>query len=628
MPVVNLSAKNDMNLRSNAPKAASTGLSFIVNTSFKSAGSRVPRESKANEQQRAIISSVIQSLTCPSRKITIGNALAGSGKTSTSIELAHELAALSKDMLYLVFAKRNATEAKEKFPSNTKPMTAHGFAFSSKHPDANGSMASVYKDRIAGNLYGALRDLSRSPSWRERFEQASSEFRLRSSRVNSALISAIHGILENYCQSSDDEISVKHLSDETAFHVRNRLTDKPECPHLLSIAKAVFSEMRDPESDFPVDHGFYLKLCSLHPPRINRSLIVLDEAQDANPAMLKIIESQLQYGTSLLFIGDTNQHVYSFTGAVDAMAVMRQKYPSQTEVHPLTGSYRFGQPVADVGNSVLALMGYPHDGQGLSTQPTSVSDAVPDFSGATVLYRTNMSILSDIMGQFKQMDYHIVGGVKKEAENLLAGLSELYAEGRSSHKELSVFESWAELVEFASTSAGSSIRPIVDYVAENSGQVTKAMAALARAKVNESEAEVVLSTAHKAKGLQWPKVILSRDMANMFEVQSDGEIVFPEPDDLALLYVAVTRAEKELCTNGVMGAMLRCAQQANINPATYAKKGWALPDVKRSYERLNAAMNLSIPAELNEPIAPIGEDREGSQKEAAFDRYRMNDLFA
>lgn len=572
------------------PRVASkkTTTPFSVNTSLKPSGVKTPRSSNINEQQRVIIDSAIRSLSDPSRKITIGNALAGSGKTSTAVELAHELNDLGGDILYLVFAKRNAEEAKTKFPGNTKPMTAHGFAFGSKHPDVRQTMAAVYSGRLTGSLYGALRDLSRNPVMKPRFDRASDEFKLRGTRI----ISAIQGIIENYCQSADDEIGKQHLSAETLFHIQNKLMGEPDYEHLLSIARDVFTAMRDPEGDFPITHGFYLKLCSMYPPRISRKLIILDEAQDANPAMLKIIESQMQYGTSLMFVGDTNQRVYSFTGAVDAMAYMKNKYPDQVEVHPLTGSYRFGQPVADAGNAVLALMGYPHDGQGLSGRPTLVSDEGADCTGATVLYRANMPILADIMGRFRSMNYHIVGGTK-ELEDLLQGLSDLYIQNWSKHPELSVFESWAELVEFSETSAGSSIRSIVDYVSKQKGEVSEAMFALAGAEKDESKANVVLSTAHKSKGMQWPKVVLSTDMSKSFEVNEDGEYVLPDPDELALLYVAVTRAESELYTNGVFDAMLHCASHSEIDPVFYGRKGWALPDVQRAYERVDAAIKGS-----------------------------------
>lgn len=572
---------------------------FIINTGFKPplpVAPKEPYQSNANPQQSKIIQSVIDSFSHPTRKITVANALAGAGKTSTAVEMAHEMRQLSKDMLYLVFARRNADEAKGRFPSNVKPMTAHGFAFGSKHPDTGETMAAVYKNRLTGSLYGALRDLSRSPGARSRFERASDEFKLKGSRV----ISAIQGVLDNYCQSADDTISEKHLSAETLFHIQNKLIAEPDYEHLLGIARDVFAAMRDVTGDFPVNHGFYLKLCSLHPPQIGRKLIVLDEAQDANPAMLKIIEAQLQYGASLLFIGDENQHIYSFTGAMDAMSYMRTKYPDRTEVHPLTGSYRFGQPVADAGNSVLALMGYPYDGQGLSGQPTLVSDTGADCRGAAVLYRANMSILGDIMGKFKNMNYHIVGGTK-ELGNLLNGLSSLYLENWSSHPELSVFESWSELAEFSDTAAGSSLRPIVEYVSSMRGHVGDAMLALENAEPLACEADVILSTAHKSKGLQWPKVILSPDMGKVFEIDVHGEYVLPNPDELALMYVAVTRAESELYTSGILSLMLRCASHAEIDRDFYAKKGWALPDVGRAINRVTAAINGStaMPASVD-----------------------------
>jgi hypothetical protein len=50
--------------------------------------------------------------------------------------------------------------------------------------------------------------------------------------------------------------------------------------------------MLNPTSDLPITHDFYLKLWTLSKPVINADLVMLDEGQDANGLLLKILEEQ------------------------------------------------------------------------------------------------------------------------------------------------------------------------------------------------------------------------------------------------------------------------------------------------------------------------------------------------
>ena len=53
---------------------------------------------------------------------------------------------------------------------------------------------------------------------------------------------------------------------------------------------------------------------------------MIDEARDLNPCLLEIVEKQIQSGKQIILVGDTYQHIYDFTGAVDAMPYIARKY--------------------------------------------------------------------------------------------------------------------------------------------------------------------------------------------------------------------------------------------------------------------------------------------------------------
>jgi len=76
-----------------------------------------------------------------------------------------------------------------------------------------------------------------------------------------------------------------------------------------------------------------------------------------------------------------------------------------------------------------------------------------------------------------------------------------------------------------------------------------------RAVPHPSAADRVLATAHKAKGLEWPRVRLADDFPRLEELDAvDGDgvpyLTAEERDqELHLLYVAATRARQQLELN-------------------------------------------------------------------------------
>jgi ADP-ribose pyrophosphatase YjhB (NUDIX family) len=64
--------------------------------------------------------------------------------------------------------------------------------------------------------------------------------------------------------------------------------------------------------------------------------------------------------------------------------------------------------------------------------------------------------------------------------------------------------------------------------------------------VDDSDADVTISTAHKSKGLEWDNVKISDDFRTPKEDKLTGEMIMPDDDEHRLAYVAVTRAKKAL----------------------------------------------------------------------------------
>lgn len=80
-------------------------------------------------------------------------------------------------------------------------------------------------------------------------------------------------------------------------------------------------------------------------------IVIVDECQDLNPIML---QSCLQYQGVLLFIGDTNQHIFDFAGTCDAFEYFRDGVLTRAPKYfQLSLSFRFGREVSDVARQIV-----------------------------------------------------------------------------------------------------------------------------------------------------------------------------------------------------------------------------------------------------------------------------------
>ena len=142
---------------------------------------------------------------------------------------------------------------------------------------------------------------------------------------------------------------------------------------------------------------------------------------------------------------------------------------------------------------------------------------------------------------------------------VLGDLADLYKGQIPKTGDLSGFASWDELAEFADTSMGSSYAPLVNLVEMRGGAVAGVIGVLRRSQSRPQDADVILSTAHKAKGAQWESVRLSSEFQTVWDtaVVTDRKtglqsFVRPELEEITLQYVAATRAKGRLVHAGLI----------------------------------------------------------------------------
>lgn len=438
-------------------------------------------------------------------------ALAGAGKTSTLKLMANATEAQGR---YISFNKAIATEAQAKFPENVACSTAHSLAM-----------------RAVGRKYAHRLNGSRMKPWV--FAEALGlnlpyVFDMPNGQTKELdpmrVASIANQTVAKFCMTGDLELSERHvpfqrgLDAQGSYENMNELRSK-----VLPLAQEIWADLIDVNGQFVFSHNHYLKIWHLEGPRIDADFILFDEARDANPLMMAIVEAQAH--AQRVWVGDSNQQIYSWNGAVNAM----EKAAAPNECW-LTESFRFGPEVAEAANLVLERLEAPELVVGSGPEGRVGPIDAPDV----ILARTNASVLGTALMEMAAGRRVAVVGGTKDLEYFAEHAEKLQSGKRASHPDLACFDSWSEVQIYAASEDGADLRMIVNMVDEFGART---LIQKLRNTVDERSADIILSTGHKAKGREFGKVRLDHD----FPVGEDvGE------EELRLIYVAVTRAMKEL----------------------------------------------------------------------------------
>ncbi len=444
-------------------------------------------------------------------------AYAGAGKTTTLNLIAERLRGRG---LYLAFNKGIATEAQQRFPNHVDCRTFHSLAYRHVPRDitAKLSLPRFSPKRLGDDL--GLRTLQ----VRRQVDGKSSYINLTPARQARFVSDAV----SHFCSTHASYPAPRHLqfpswvSAADAEQLRETLYPAVEQRWLQSV------DTRHPAG---IGHDIYLKLWALSKPTIPADFILFDEAQDADPLMMGILTQQPK---QVIYVGDAHQQIYEWRGAVNAM----KKLPLPQTL--LTQSFRFGESIAEVANLLLNALQEEVPLKGNPKRNSQTSKILANGRKDAILCRTNAAAMAQLLAGLKnghkvalQADADRILNFCQAAESLKAGKPAYGV------PELAYFYSWGDVQDYSETTEGSDLKTLVKLVDDHGTNVlTRAVNSLS----NVADADYVISTAHKAKGLEWGRVQLDDDF--YYDVTTHGVKISPE--ELRLLYVACTRAKDNL----------------------------------------------------------------------------------
>jgi len=458
---------------------------------------------------------------------------AGTGKTTTLRFLAEEAAKSGRIGQYTAFNKAIVEASRRVFPADVvNCSTMHSLAFRAVGKQFKSRLDN--QSRLAGNQIAIL--LGIDPL----VVDGNGGFKKSLSR--GYLGSYTMRALKAFAHTADPEPTMDHfpyidgIDLPTAEGRRSYIGQDQVRRHLLPALKKAWADVQRIDGHLRFEHDFYLKIWQLSNPVILADFILFDEAQDADPVQLDIVMQQRH--AQLVMVGDSQQQIYSWRGAVNAMGTIRE---GDANVTFLTQSFRFGPAIAEVANGILGRLGAELRIVGFDKVNSTVG---PVDEPDAILCRTNAEAVRQVISQLEAGRRPYLMGGANEVVRFAKAAIELQAGQPTSHPELACFETWGEVQAYVEDDPlGQELALMVKLIDDfGPGEIVRLLDNLGSGPSAQAAADVVVSTAHKAKGCEWDRVLIAGDFPNPNEAQ-DRDL---SAEDLRLAYVAATRAKFEL----------------------------------------------------------------------------------
>jgi DNA helicase-2/ATP-dependent DNA helicase PcrA len=473
------------------------------------------------------------------------DAKAGTGKTFTLVNVVAP--EIDGDALFCAFNKHIATELGRKLPNTVRVATIHSIGF------------------------GAIR---------RRYGRVKVDAKKMGDLINHEVDKIVDGVgphadyLSDYATRKDIWGKARKLADL----VRVTLTDPTDKRAILELAYAqdiILAPPIEVEIVGRILKGALNRCKALAKnivdfadmiwlPNVDQSLeldqykwVLVDEAQDLSAAQLAIVKGSLAEGGRLLAVGDPNQAIYAFAGA-DCDSFKRVTEFAGGKVLPLNVCYRCPESHIKLAQQIVPTIEAAegaYEGEVLEVGVDDLGSATK--SGDLILCRLTAPLVSTCLSLVR-------GGTRAyvRGQNLAGSLKSIVRSAAGKRSGLSVeyvlgkVDGWlndrlAEMEEAGLSNDSASRIALIDKVEiihVIGGDIGMTASVEAMFKVfedlfRERDDSVVLSTVHRAKGLEADNVfILNQEKMPLHFVTRPDAL----QQEWNLRYVALTRAKKTL----------------------------------------------------------------------------------
>lgn len=460
------------------------------------------------------------------------NAVAGSGKTTTLIEYAK--ARPEARILYLAFNKAVKLEAEKKFAengvANVSIETAHSLAFSGVVRRSN------YKIKNEGYKTPEIVELLGLNSFTGRHTEY-------------IIATHINAFIAYFCNSNKSKVQELNYEDVVSDPAARQfaLNFKKE---IAQLTRVFLDKMN--KAEIPIIHDFYLKKFQLSKPMLPFNAILFDEGQDASEAMLDIFLSQ---PATKVIVGDKHQQIYGWRYAVNSLE--KVDYPS----YNLSISFRFDADIAQLARQIIS---WKRHLKLPSTVAITGAGKPGKIKTRAVIARTNAGLLLKAIelliekkeiksvyfeGRIENYTYASEGASIYDILNLYTGEKEWIRD-----KMIASMKDMKELEEYIENTGDAQLGMLTEVVKRHGKKLPGYIKQLKESHIDhddKNKADMVFSTVHRSKGIEYDEVTLVDDFVTEEKLIDQAEENEPTnaaklSEEINLLYVAVTRTKTVL----------------------------------------------------------------------------------
>jgi len=244
-------------------------------------------------------------------------------------------------------------------------------------------------------------------------------------------------------------------------------------------------------------------------------IVLLDEAQDTNEIMLNIMGTKFPSARKII-VGDHNQAIYAWRGAINAMEFF-SKMDGATRLS-LTNSFRVGENTASLANFVVnSKRDLLSNMKGLNSNQ-NLAKTVTREKTFTYLARTNATLFEYGVNNMSKKLYfnnNVSFKILEEVYALYKGNMRAIEDPRL--KLFSSFDSLKFHVEEDGVEEAE-IKIAVNVVDKYKDETIIHLNELKKNLASKESCDVILSTVHASKGLEYESVVLADDFVDIEKI--------------------------------------------------------------------------------------------------------------
>ena len=257
----------------------------------------------------------------------------------------------------------------------------------------------------------------------------------------------------------------------------------------------------------------------------SKSGMIVHNCQDSNDVMLDIIERQ---NCIKGFVGDACQQIYGFRKAVNAFSKLDHRS------FVLSNSFRFGSEVSKLANEILSWRDV------LGANDTIRVNGVMEYEDDSIdsvcyIARKNITLLAkafDLINADFELTLYFEGGFNGYTFSSNGSIWDVYNLWSGQVKKIKSrfiarFKTWDTFLEFVDKGLDHELLVLTNIVEKYRNRLPDLLHRLKSRVVDSREdAGVILSTVHKAKGLEYDFVYILGDFIRWNDVASIAFEVF------------------------------------------------------------------------------------------------------